>query len=288
MQTLVTNLPAWAPLAAAVFGLTGAIVAIVYARRTMAMACDRYERAQDFETRLLNVLGQHPEILSPQAVADNATVFTENDSQLIARQLALQPAVQGGDAALLATAGAGWKQRVFDYMSEGRFAEAEAVCRQLIENEPRNAQAHNSLGVILRKTDRVEAAVASCRHATLLEPGSVSAHINLGVALRNLGRPRQAEAAYRRAIELDPEHAVAHSSLGVALSKQGRNEEAEGCYLRALEIDTRYTPAWLNLAIALQKRGALEEAQAAYRCALELGTASQQASREISDEIAVA
>jgi Flp pilus assembly protein TadD len=288
MQVLLTNLPTWAPLAAAALGLTGALVAMLYARRTVAMACDRFERAQDFEKRLLNVLGRHPEILSLQDLPEDTSPLTEHDSRAITRNSAPRPIPDIADSSPLMTSRNLWKHRVSDYISQGRFAEAEALCRQQIEEDPRNAQAHNILGVILRKTDRVEAAVVSCRHATLLEPACVSAHINLGVALRNLGRPQQAEAAYRRAIDLDPSHAVAHSSLGVALSKQGRNEEAEGCYLKALEIDTRYTPAWLNLAIALQKRGALEEAQAAYRCALELGTADQEVDREISGEIAVA
>lgn len=288
MQSLITGMPGWIPLMAAAVGLAGALAALLYARHTISLACDRMERAQDLEKRLLKVLGQHPEILSPRSVSEADSVREAQGSRVRegnasrARQTPLQPQLLAVDPRH------GWQQKALTHISSGHFDEAEVICRQQVGEDPKDAQAHNTLGVVLRKTNRVEAAVASCRHATLLDPTCISAHINLGVALRNLGRPRQAEAAYRRAIELDPDNAVAHSSLGVALGKQGRHEEAESCYLRALEIDTRYTSAWLNLAIALEKRGALEEAQTAYRCALDLGTEDRESDREMPSEMAVA
>lgn len=288
MPSVLTGMPAWAPLVAAAIGLSGALVAVLYARHAVALACDRLERAQHFEQRLLKVLGQHPEILVPQGISGAAPEAVDGQRQEFQESLINARERLSRSTSFVPEQHDNWKPMALMLVSQGRFEEAEAICRQEVEEDPDNAQAHNTLGVVFRKTNRLEAAVASCRHATLLEPTCVSAHINLGVALRNMGRLQQAEAAYRRAIELDPSHSVAHSSLGVALNKQGRHEEAESCYLRALELDTRYTPAWLNLAIALQQRGALEEAQAAYRCALELGTAAQQMEEDSPAQAAVA
>jgi len=259
---------------AAAIGLTGALVAMLYARHAIAVACDRLERAQDFEQRLLKVLGQHPEIFVPHLEPASEAAATAGDEERFQDDLDHAREVLSRSTRLSPAPENDWQQRALMNIAQGRFEEAEVICRQEVEENPKNAQAHNTLGVLLRKTNRLEAAVASCRHATLLEPTCVSAHINLGVALRNMGQLKHAEAAYRHAIELDPANAVAHSSLGVALNKQGRNEEAETCYLKALEIDKHYTPAWLNLAIALEKRGANEEAQVAYQFARELESAA--------------
>lgn len=278
MHQFLAAMPPWAPLVVAAIGLAGALAALLYARHAIALASDRVERAQDFERRLLHVLGKHPEILEAQKTSDTepAPASTPQDE------------LSSASGTLRLRADEDWRSLTFELIAQSRFDEAEAICRRVIEVDPDDAQAHNTLGVIYRKTNRLEAAVAACRQATLLEPSCVAAHINLGVALRNMGRPHQAEAAYRRAIELEPHQVVAHSSLGVALSKQGRSEEAETCYLQAIEIDSSYTPAWLNLAIALQKRGALDEAQAAYRCALELGSETDRAEHDTPDQAAVA
>jgi len=288
MYDFLSTMPPWAPLVVAAIALAVALASILYARHAIALACDRLETAQDFERRLLRVLGQHPEILdSNQGPAIDSRI-PNRQSSLVRDDSAHAREFLRGSADLGPTADDDWKQTALMLIAQSRYDEAETICRKEVEIDPKNVQAHNTLGVVFRKTHRLEAAVAACRQATMLEPACVSAHINLGVALRNIGRPQQAEAAYRRAIELEPDHAVAHSSLGVALNKQGRNEEAEACYLKALEIDSRYTPAWLNLAIALQKRGALEEAQSAYRCALELGTAAHEAVEEPITQAAVA
>lgn len=288
MQQILTAMPPWAPLAVAAVALTGALAALLYARHTIALACDRLERAQNFEHRLLKVLGKHPQVFG---YGEGPEIDRPSKAQQLQEPLDEPSDTQSWPdrpTTPKAQAAEPWKVQALSLVANGRFEEAETICRKEVEADPRNAQAHNTLGVVYRKTQRLEAAVAACRQATMLEPTCASAHINLGVALRYMGQPQQAEAAYRRAIELDPSHAVAHSSLGVALNKQGRNEEAEACYLKALEIDSEYTPAWLNLAIALQKRGALEEAQAAYRCALELGSAATGRVPDESGEAAVA
>ena len=286
MHQLLEAVPPWAPLVAAAIGLAGAFAALLYARWAIALACERLEAAHNAEQRLLRVIEKHPEILVadpvPQPLPEPPEQLEFHSDSIEAQELLR------GSSRPAALKSNEWEQMALLLISQGRFHEAENICRQAIEIDPANAQAHNTLGVIYRRTQRPEAAAVACRQATKLQKTSVSAHINLGVALRSMGRLVQAEEAYRRAIELEPRHAVAHSSLGVALAKQGRGEEAEACYMKAIEIDPRYTPAWLNLAIALQKRNSLEEAQAAYRCALELGTAARETEPEDSREAAVA
>jgi Flp pilus assembly protein TadD len=54
--------------------------------------------------------------------------------------------------------------------SEGKFAQAERVCRQIVEARPANADAHNILGVSLQAQGKGEEAITELRRAVKLAP----------------------------------------------------------------------------------------------------------------------
>src|SRR6476620_4165953 len=68
--------------------------------------------------------------------------------------------------------------------AQGKYQEAEKLCRQLIMARPSNADAHNILGVILNALVRPDEAIESLRHAIDLAPSASSVHANLGEVLR--------------------------------------------------------------------------------------------------------
>jgi predicted Zn-dependent protease len=56
------------------------------------------------------------------------------------------------------------------YAAQGRTAEAEQQLQMLLADNPQDAQAHHSLGLLLDAQDRVPEAVSHLRQATQLEP----------------------------------------------------------------------------------------------------------------------
>ncbi|HET8727890.1 MAG TPA: tetratricopeptide repeat protein, partial [Alphaproteobacteria bacterium] len=72
--------------------------------------------------------------------------------------------------------------------SEGKFDQAERVCRQLIAARPGNADAHNILGVSLHALGGHEEAIKSLKRAVELSPEAASIHANLGEILRQQGK----------------------------------------------------------------------------------------------------
>ncbi len=152
----------------------------------------------------------------------------------------------------------------------GRDDVALELLRQAIAQNARVPSFHNNLGNVLKALGRLEEAVASYHQALALRPDHAEAHGNLGSALQAQGRLDAAAAAYRRALALKPGSAEIHNNLGNTLQAQGQWDEAIASYARALTIKPNYAEAHANLGNVLKAQGRLEEAVASYRRALGL------------------
>ena len=73
------------------------------------------------------------------------------------------------------------------YMA-GRLAQAERVCRQIIERRPNIPDAYNLLGVIRNAQGEAKEAVNLITKAIKLNPGAASFHANLGEIERQRGK----------------------------------------------------------------------------------------------------
>jgi Flp pilus assembly protein TadD len=91
--------------------------------------------------------------------------------------------------------------------------EAERWLRLAVTALPKNAEAHEKLGVALLLQQRVEASIASLERARALAPGRATAHLNLAAAYARAGRIEDARAEAREALRLDPAEAQAAALL---------------------------------------------------------------------------
>ncbi len=186
----------------------------------------------------------------------------------------------------------------------GRVNQALALYRQILEVEPRHADALHMTGEIALRAGRpdltiemvgkaleahgeasiflvtygaalgaqgklVEAAAAYAR-ALAIDPDNAAAHCNLGSTLRGLGRPSEAVDACRRALALQPDFPEALCNLGAALSELGEAAQAAETLRRALALRPDYVEALCNLGNALQELKRSDEAIACYARALAL------------------
>jgi TolB-like protein/DNA-binding winged helix-turn-helix (wHTH) protein/Tfp pilus assembly protein PilF len=92
--------------------------------------------------------------------------------------------------------------------------------------------------------DALPRAYAAARKAIEINPRSAQAHASLGLVLSHRWEWSEAEIEFRRALDLDSQYANAHHWYGDYLSMKGRHEEAIAEARRALEIDP------LNLMIS--------------------------------------
>jgi tetratricopeptide (TPR) repeat protein len=152
--------------------------------------------------------------------------------------------------------------------SEGKYVQAERVCRQIIQARPGNADAHNILGVTLQALGNGKDAVAELKRAIKLAPDAASIHANLGEVLRQNGKLDEAAKSLEKAIEIDPKNAQALNNLGIIHYERGKFEQAVGFYRRALESRPDMAEALNNLGNALRMSGDTDGAMNAYQDAL--------------------
>lgn len=115
-------------------------------------------------------------------------------------------------------------------------------------------------------------------------PRDGGAWSTLGILLRRAGKLQAAVACHARGIEYAPGHAGIWSNLGNALVDLGRFDEAISAHRQSCELASGTVGSWFNLAIALRKGGLLREALEALDrgLALDPGNASLKWERALT------
>ena len=127
---------------------------------------------------------------------------------------------------------------------------------------------HNNLGNALRARGQLALSADAFQRALSLNAQAPDTLYNLAVVLQQLGRHDEASAAYENVLLARPEHAAARSNLGNILYALGRYDDALGCFEAALRSQPDFLPALVNRGNVLSALGRLDEAMHCYRGAL--------------------
>src|SRR5258706_1959936 len=107
-----------------------------------------------------------------------------------------------------------------------RFDEGRADVRAGLEMEPRNADLHSVLGLLLFSLGHKEESRASLRRAFMINPGHVEALVNSCLLLKEEGDFEGIERTARRLLTAQPGMPRANNQLANALLSLGRFAEA--------------------------------------------------------------
>jgi len=140
-------------------------------------------------------------------------------------------------------------------LAAGRYAEAEAELRAVIDTDPQLEQAYLGLAESLLGQRRG-------REATLVVA-------NLAQRMIQQGRDGEARDLLERAIQIDPNLAVAHALLGVARLGIGDFSGSVAALRQAMELGERSQQTQLILAAAEWELGEHAAAEATYRAVVE-------------------
>lgn len=200
-----------------------------------------------------------------------------------------------------------------DHLEAGRLAEAESLCRRILDADPTRADAWFLAGLAKAKAGRMALAcdhfAAAVRHA----PERNDLRLNHAAALAGLGRPQA--GALRLALALEPasgdlwmalarattreeglaasvgpwrilarvwpQDAALHGSLGIVLHESGRLSEAAAAYGEAIRRDPFLDDAHFNHGNALRDLGDRPAAARNYRAALAIAPAGAAAARNL-------
>ncbi|HEY5293768.1 MAG TPA: hypothetical protein VIJ43_15795, partial [Burkholderiales bacterium] len=98
------------------------------------------------------------------------------------------------------------------------YAQAQAICRDLLALQPQSLSALDLLALIAGQTDDPDQVEQLNREILALAPDEPSIHFKLGLALWGKGLCHEAIASFRQALSLDPGYEQAHSSLLFCMS----------------------------------------------------------------------
>ncbi|MFM7265361.1 MAG: tetratricopeptide repeat protein, partial [Cyanobium sp.] len=143
--------------------------------------------------------------------------------------------------------------------------ELQAFAERCLAHDPEDAAAHDHLGIARQCQGDAAAAVAHHQRALELRPDHAPTWINLGNALQQLGVLGDAIACYERAVVQRPDDAALLRNLGRALLRAEAPEAALERFRQALAVQPEQAEAWNDLGQAHFRLGDLEEALAAFQ-----------------------
>lgn len=152
----------------------------------------------------------------------------------------------------------------------GDLGGAATLYRDILAQNPEDADALHLLGVIARQTGKHAVARGLMESALKINPAHVQALANYSLILREEGRLDEAEDAARKALSREPSSIEALSNLGAVLLAKGDHEGAADSYRKAVGHAPRDPEQANNLAVALLRTGEIAEACAASEKAISL------------------
>lgn len=160
--------------------------------------------------------------------------------------------------------------RAYGLLREGKFVQAEALCREILGQAPRSASALHILGLVRKDAGDTADGERLLAQSIELEPRNAEFRANLANLLRRLGRLKDAARGYRDALGLNPGHRPARFGLARTLNDLGEHAAAEQECRTLIALNGSDPEAWTSLAISLRDLNRLGEAEAAYRQAITL------------------
>ncbi len=152
----------------------------------------------------------------------------------------------------------------------GQFGQAEAIYRQLLNIEPRNADALHLMGAVALQTGHHKNALDTIGQAIEINPNVASYYYNQGIALNELKQFDSAVASYNKAIALNPDYTEAYSNRGIALKEIKQFDAAVASYDKAIALKPDFAEAYYNRGVALQEFKQFDAAVANYDKAIAL------------------
>jgi Flp pilus assembly protein TadD len=156
----------------------------------------------------------------------------------------------------------------YELFRRRRFADAESLCRKLVEASPVNAEAIHLLGLVLKEKGDFATGEQLLRRSIELQPRRAEFQLNLANLLRRSGRHKEAKDCYRAAVDLDPRHRLARLGLARLLNELKENADAERECRSLLAADPSDAEAWSALGTALRDQHRFVDSEDAYRKAL--------------------
>lgn len=128
-------------------------------------------------------------------------------------------------------------------------AKAEAILREALTKDLFYGPAHNNLGVVFLKQDKLYEAANEFEWARKLLPDSADPRVNLGIAMERAGRGNEAFRAYEAALEVAPGNIAAMQGAAAHVIRDRGTDPRLASWLGEVSLRGE-SAAWRDWALA--------------------------------------
>jgi predicted O-linked N-acetylglucosamine transferase (SPINDLY family) len=135
------------------------------------------------------------------------------------------------------------------FFSNGKFDNAEIICKELLKENPESFELINLIGAIYLHQEKYDEAITQFKKAIKINTLNPSLYNNLGVAFKKNDDFKGSIKYFQKAIELNPNYSDAYNNLGTAYKALRDYKKAYQNYNKALELKTDYAEVYFNLGV---------------------------------------
>jgi tetratricopeptide (TPR) repeat protein len=173
-------------------------------------------------------------------------------------------------------------QRAYELLRSGRYADAETICRGVLDRAPNHPFAYDILGLIAQRQDALPQALMFFERAIAADGRQPVFRQHVASVYFVFGRHKDAIAQLLTALKLKPDFIEASCDLAKCYLFQGKFDEAVGLFRRALAVAPNNPTVIFESASGLATAGFPDEAKALLRRAAETGIEAPNAYFELS------
>ncbi len=150
------------------------------------------------------------------------------------------------------------------YEKENQWNLVAENTKELLKQDPRNANLHLYLSDAYLRTNRLNQAIGAAEKAAKLNPKDSAAQLQCALLYEKVKQDDKAIEAYQKLVSLKPKHSAAYNNLGMLQEKKGNRKAAIENYEKAVSLDPDNKIFLINLADAYEKQKEWEKAVEAY------------------------
>jgi tetratricopeptide (TPR) repeat protein len=170
------------------------------------------------------------------------------------------------------------------YYTKSRLIEARKAFLRVLDLDPRDSKAENSLGLIFESSAQPEAAIEAYRNAIAWQEQSPhpseQPYVNLGNLLMELGRTTEAIEPLAKAAVLAPGNAFCRLKLGIAYLRARQLDGAQRELEKATQLEPDNAAAHYQLGKLYKAIHALDRAKAEFDRTAELQSRAASSTSE--------
>lgn len=177
--------------------------------------------------------------------------FTKLRQVVLLLPLLIQPSMLAQDSSIFAS-------RINAAFTRGDYVEMESLAKQALRasgnNRIERCSFYNSLGLALRRQDRIQEAIQAYESCIDINDRYSPVHNGLGNAKADLGRLQEALGHYEDAIIRDPTYVYPYFNKGLIFERLGQLPEAIDTYSNAIDYSSKDIPRFYARLAAVQSK----------------------------------